>query len=227
MAVAAVRGPKARRHQGRTAGGGWRRRQAPVGQGGDRLQRPVAIARGAAEARILAPMPDISSWLSVFGAVTGAIGTISGVAGAILGFKGYRRANAMKALDLRLELRRTVSDARSSVEALPKLMADANLSRRAMLNARGMSRSGIMTVWEKSYTADLKQVAALNDELPGEAEEYAKMNDHAGLEVRLIRIHSLARRIADMTTKYERELAKDEAGRNAPRIDIRNRPGPT
>ena len=126
-------------------------------------------------------MPD-ASWLSVFGAVTGAIGTISGVAGAVLGFKGYRRATAVKALDLRLELRKAVSDARSGVEALPRLIGEVNLSRRAVLNARGMFRSGEMTVWEENYAADQEQVDSLNDELPGEAEDYAKMNDHAQLE---------------------------------------------
>ena len=167
-------------------------------------------------------MPD-ASWLSVFGAVTGAIGTISGVVGAVLGFKGYRRANAVKALDLRLELRKTVSDARSGIEALPKLMGEANLSRRAVLNARGMSRGGEMIVWEKSYAADLKQVDSLNDELPSEAEDHAKMNDPAQLESSLVHIHSLTRRIDDLKIKYEKELAKDEAARNALRADVRNR----
>ena len=148
-----------------------------------------------------------------FGAVTGAIGAISGVAGAVLGFKGYRRANAVKALDLRLELRKTVSDARVSVEALPELMREANLSRRAVLNARGMLRSGAMTMWEKSYTADLKQVDFLKDELPSETEDYINMNNHVRLESRLVHIHGLARRIGEMKTKYEKELGKDEASR--------------
>ena len=156
---------------------------------------------------------DPSSWLSVFGAVTGAIGAISGVAGAILGFKGYRRATAVKALDLRLELRKAVSDARVSVEALPQLMREANLSRRAVLHARGMLRSGVMTMWEKSYTADLRQVDVLKDELPSEAEDYTNMNNHVLLESRLVHIHSLARRIDEMRTQYEKELAKDEASR--------------
>ena len=167
-------------------------------------------------------MPD-ASWLSVFGAVSGAIGTISGVVGAVLGFRGYRRANAVKALDLRLELRKAVSDARSGVEALPRLMGEANRSRRAVLNARGMLRSGVMTVWEESYGADQQQVCSLNAELPCDAEDHAKMNDHAQLESSLVHIHSLNRRIDELKTKYENERAKDEAERNALRADIRNR----
>ena len=80
-----------------------------------------------------------------------------------------------------------------------------------------------MTVWEKSYAADQEQVDSLNDELPGEAEDHAKMNDHAQLESSLVHIHSLTRRIDELKTKYENELAKDEAARNALRADVRNR----
>ena len=162
-------------------------------------------------------------WVSFFGPVTGAIGAISGVAGAILGFRGYRRANAVKALDLRLELRKAASDARSGVESLPRLMGEANLSRRDVLNARGMINSSLMKVWEESYAADQQQVDSLNGELPSEAEDHAQVNDHGQLESSLVHMHILTRRIDELKTKYENELAKDEAARNALRADVRNR----
>ena len=80
-----------------------------------------------------------------------------------------------------------------------------------------------MTMWEKSYAADLQQVDSLRAELPSEAENHAKMNDHTQLESSLVHIHSLTRRIDELNTKYERELARDEAVRNALRADVRNR----
>ena len=46
---------------------------------------------------------------------------------------------------------------------------------------------------------------------------------HAQLESSLVHIHSLTRRIDELKTKYENELAKDEAARNALRADVRNR----
>ena len=70
-----------------------------------------------------------------------------------------------------------------------------------------------MTMWEKSYTADLKQVDFLKDELPNETEDYTNMNNHVRLESRLVHIHSLARRIDEIRTKYGKELAKDEVSR--------------
>ncbi len=80
-----------------------------------------------------------------------------------------------------------------------------------------------MTVWEGSYVADQQQVDSLNDELPSEAENHAKLNDHAQLESRLVHIHNLTGRIDALKTKYETALAKDDAARNALRSDVRNR----
>lgn len=80
-----------------------------------------------------------------------------------------------------------------------------------------------MTAWEESYTADQQQVRSLNAELPGDAEDHTKVNDHATLESSLVHIHSLNRRIDALKTKYENELKKDETERNALRADVRNR----
>ena len=49
------------------------------------------------------------------------------------------------------------------------------------------------------------------------------MNDHAQLESSLVDMHSLTHRIDELKAKYENELAKDEAARNALRADARNR----
>ena len=80
-----------------------------------------------------------------------------------------------------------------------------------------------MTRWEESYAADQQRVGSLNAELPGDAADHAEMNDHAQLESSLVHIHSVTRSIDELKTKYENELAKDEAERNALRADARNR----
>src|SRR6266508_6461106 len=58
-------------------------------------------------------MPDPAS-LSIIRAVTGLIGGITGIAGLVVGYIGYRRSQQIKALDLRLELRKQVSDLRAT-----------------------------------------------------------------------------------------------------------------
>ncbi len=77
-------------------------------------------------------MPDPAS-LSIIGAVTGIIGAIAGIAGFVLGYISYRRSQQIKALDLRLELRKQVSDLRAMVEELPDLLPRSWESRIAVL----------------------------------------------------------------------------------------------
>jgi len=54
-------------------------------------------------------------WTAYVGIVTGAIGAVTGIAGAIMGFIGYRRSTAIKALDLRLDLRKGIAKVQSEL----------------------------------------------------------------------------------------------------------------
>ncbi|WP_155774370.1 hypothetical protein [Burkholderia pseudomultivorans] len=62
----------------------------------------------------------------------------TGLFGAVMGYVGYRRSNQIKALDMRLALRKDLGEARESVTMLRELMASAAGSRRATLAARGL-----------------------------------------------------------------------------------------
>ena len=150
------------------------------------------------------------SWLQPFGAATGLVGTISGLVGAFLGYKGYRRANEVKALDLRLELRRTAVDARAIVGGLPSLLEQANISRRNTFVARGLQGSTMVAEWTKSWNADWKEVTSLKGELPASDNDQTAIDDHRELESRLVSIHRLVNRANQLRTKYEEELARDE-----------------
>jgi len=103
-------------------------------------------------------------WMSYVGMVTGIVGAITGVAGAIMGYLGYRRSDKLKVLDLRLELRKAVSDARVALEQLRELIHTANRSRVNNFAARGLSQSGTMIKWNAEVkTADLLEISKLCD----------------------------------------------------------------
>ena len=72
-----------------------------------------------------------SIWLGLVGAITGAIGAITGVAGAVLGYLGYKKSKQLALRDLRLELRKAVSDLRLNIGELPALLDHAKGSRMA------------------------------------------------------------------------------------------------
>ena len=69
------------------------------------------------------------NWLAYTGAIAGIIGAITGVAGAFLALLAFRRTGQLKALDLRLELRRTESTLQSDIHDLVSLLQNAKASR--------------------------------------------------------------------------------------------------
>src|SRR6266576_178116 len=58
----------------------------------------------------------MNEWPPYVGVVTGIVGMITGVTGACLGYLGYRRSGRVKALDLRLELRKAETATRAALE---------------------------------------------------------------------------------------------------------------
>ena len=88
--------------------------------------------------------------LALIGAVTGVLGAVTGIAGFVLGVIGYRRSNQIKALDLRLELRKRRADLQLMLDDLAPLLHRAQGSRGAVLAATGLARSGAHEVWKKN-----------------------------------------------------------------------------
>ena len=161
-------------------------------------------------------MSDVA-WLSIVGAVGGVIGALTGIVGSVLGYMGYRRAQDVKALDLRLELRKAASDARGIVGGLPDLIERAKLSRVQEFVEQGRGGSGAMNAWTASCDADRKQVDSLKDELSELDQDHTALTDHARLESVLASVYDLKRRASEMQAKYEEELANDRRTRSTRR----------
>ena len=85
------------------------------------------------------------SWLAYTGAIAGIVGAITGVAGAILAALALHRTSQLKALDLRLELRRTESTLQSDIHDLIPLMESAKTSRTRLAAAQLCYHSGATT----------------------------------------------------------------------------------
>ena len=63
--------------------------------------------------------------LGYVGAITGVLGACTGIFGAVMGVVAYRRAGALKAIDLRLDLRRLDGDLTRAVKGLSGLLTYA------------------------------------------------------------------------------------------------------
>lgn len=148
------------------------------------------------------------------GTVTGIIGAITGPAGCAIGWISYRRSQQVKMLDLRLELRKQVSGVRVDFQALLALLEQARLSRSAVSAAMGRGQqSSANVIWQAELENDRKTVQALACELPDAQETYRRSKPHE-LENKLVEVHALAAKVAQIRNKYETALASDDKDRD-------------
>ena len=154
---------------------------------------------------------------------TGIIGAITGIAGAIMGYVSYRRSNSIKALDLRLELRKAVNEVELGLSKLKELLDYANQSRQRVTSATG--RSGAMEIWKKEFEEDKKKLKQISDNAPKSDTNYDELSP-IHLESRLVAIHKLQGQITELTEKYNSSIKSDDDERKQLREDVRIQTAP-
>jgi len=164
------------------------------------------------------------AWLSYAGAVGGLVGTITGIAGAILGYISYRRTEDLKSLDLRLELKRSENDRRRLVRGLPAHLEHAKQSRTRVAAASSGARSGAVVQWLAEWDADLGAAQAMFNALPPSSTDYSTL-DHGELEAKLVASHAAFGDAEAIQEKYAGMLADDDNQRDHIRQDARARAG--
>jgi hypothetical protein len=148
----------------------------------------------------------------------GYVGAITGIAGAIMGYISLRRSGKLKALDLRLELRRDEADVRELAQEFPALVERAHRSRRAVHAATG--RIGAFQQWLADCEGDPAAMRALHAQLSDPNNDYASAS-HAELESRLVAVHSLKSQAERLRDKYLAALVADDKERERIAADQR------
>ena len=151
-------------------------------------------------------------WTSYVGMAAGLIGAFAGIFGAILGFISYRKSNAIKSLDLRLELRKSINHFNSTLTETKKLLPEANKSRCHVMAADGMFRSGVMVRWEQQFKNDLSILEELTNNAPTSS-NYGNLSS-AELESKLVYLHKLQLRLTELRNKYTENLKHDDKDRD-------------
>lgn len=146
------------------------------------------------------------------GMIAGIIGSITGIAGAIMGYIAYHRSNLTKALDLRIELKKSLNEAFVIHEGALLLIEDADRSRKGLLSATGKFRSGEMDVWNKELAIDKKAMEDIVSKLPHPSEKYEALSMEE-LEEKIVELHKLTTKIKVYVDKYEKALAHDDETR--------------
>ncbi|WP_186091147.1 hypothetical protein [Burkholderia gladioli] len=149
-----------------------------------------------------------ASWTDYFGIV----GMVTGVFGAIMGYVGYRRSNQIKALDMRVALRKDLAEAWGTIATLRKMMTDANASRQATLAARGLGHSGAWVAWEQNLETDRAELEEVVAATRGEDADFSALSERQ-LETELVTIHKVKATISTLLDKYRGEIAADDETR--------------
>ena len=153
-----------------------------------------------------------TEWLSYTGAITGVIGTLTGIGGAIMGYISYRRSGQLKALDLRLELRKADHDLRDTVKGLGPLLDRAMKSRRSILAAIGQYNSGAHDQWVSEWEQTQKEVRVLEENLPDLDTDHKDLGASA-LETNLVTVHATQSKAAQIRDRYSTYLESDDKER--------------
>jgi hypothetical protein len=153
-----------------------------------------------------------ADWLSYAGAIAGVVGAITGIAGSVLGYIAYRRSDELKALDLRLELRKNTRSLADEANELIPLLQSARKSKAAVSAANGTYRSGATEKWMAEWERDKKRVEEFLVEVPNPEDKFLGLSPST-LETKLVEVHRLKQSAFRVRTKYSDSVAEDESAR--------------
>ena len=147
--------------------------------------------------------------LGYTGAVTGVIGAITGIAGSVFGYIAYRRSDQLKALDLRLELRKNSSSIFAEANELLTLLDYAKGSKSAVAAGTGMYKSGATEKWIGDCDEDIAKIKVLMEVLPNPDDQHLDLSP-TDLETKLVEVHSLQDSVSRFRKKYDDSIAIDD-----------------
>lgn len=130
-----------------------------------------------------------------------------------MGYISYRRSGEMKALDLRLELRKTQVDYCAFVRELPPLLVRAKASRTAVSSAAGMLGSGALQHWTSEWEKDEALARTWGGDLPT-TDTHWDSAGHQELESELVQIHEQGGHAMRLRDKYLASIAEDDHQRD-------------
>lgn len=151
-------------------------------------------------------------WLTYIGVIGGVVGTLTGIGGFVLAVLAFRRTGQLKALDLRLELRRCERSLRSDAGGIVQLLETAKASHTRLGAAQGNYRSGAMQHWLTEWATDLAVAESLVQQVAVLGTVNSAMSQ-AELETSLNAVQNLQHELAKLSGKYTDALSKDDVGR--------------
>lgn len=158
--------------------------------------------------------------MSLTGAVGGIIGSVAGLGSAWMAHRASRRSLEMKALDLRLEIRKSLHTLNYGVGKLEDQLVLAFKSRTLIAAAAGTLKSGSMVNWRAQFDADRAELTDLKQALEVLAPDFAHRNAR-DMEALLAELDGQAHRVKALLGRYRNSVAEDDQLRERARAKVR------
>jgi hypothetical protein len=158
--------------------------------------------------------------MSLTGAIGGVIGSVVGICSAWVAHRASRRSLALKALDLRLEIRKANHTLNHGNRKLEDQLSQAFKSRMRVAAVTGTLRSGEMVNWRAQFDTDSANLTDLKQALELLSPDFAhrKVPD---LEALLTELDAQAHHVKALLGKYRDCVAQDELWREQARTESR------
>jgi hypothetical protein len=152
--------------------------------------------------------------------ITGVIGAITGTVALIVAIKSYARVNAMKALELRLELERVFNDLDVVLSGIDGYLNSVHQSHLRVLAATGRNQSGEMRLFEEDFAKDKARLRRLLGSQPQRESTYDRYSP-SELEKTLTTVRTFHVQVADIRSTYQKLFESDEDRRKEIRAEHR------
>lgn len=150
---------------------------------------------------------------------TSYVGMITGVAGMVLAYISYRKSSKVKVLDLRVELRKAITEATAQVLSLTTMLDEAKVSKENIMAAIGKYGSGGTRNWLQEHELDVEKIQTLSRNLPSVENDHRNKSERE-LENLLIEVHRIHTDLEHLQNKYTESMADDKARSKERRNDM-------
>lgn len=150
--------------------------------------------------------------MSVTGAVGGVIGSVLGLGSAWVAHRASRRSLELKALELRLEIRKAINALNHGNKRLEDQLNLAFRSRTRVAAAAGVLKSGEMVNWRAQFDTDSADLNDLKHALEVLSQDFGGRSTH-DLEALLADLDAQAYHVKALLGRYRDSVAADDKAR--------------
>ncbi len=149
---------------------------------------------------------DPNFWMSLTGAITGIIVTITGII-------SYKKTTSIKRIDLNLEKGKLENFLTNKIKQIPELILEADSSKKGVLNLTGRFHSGLMERWKIELEEKNSDFKKIKKDFEEGNEKSSKNNNLKNIQSLIINYHEFETKLDSIIDFLNKSLDSDKSER--------------